>query len=158
MRRLLALGTVALGVFALAGTAGSSSTTPASSCRSKYIGASNWVRAGHFKGAITREYDVVNGRFRLRVGGYRNRATGLTQKILWAIASKYPVRGELVVRGKRMHSKRRFTQRLPMAGSDDPSQNYFPSIIAPPAQGCWKLTFRSGHVVGRLRVWVHGHG
>jgi hypothetical protein len=120
------------------------------------------VRAGHFKGGIDTDYDVVNGRFRLQVGGYRDRATGLTQKIPWFIATKYPVGRVLTVRGERIGAhKRRFTQRFPQAGymrSLNAGQYVFPSIIAPPAEGCWNMTFRSRHVVGRLRVWVHGHG
>jgi hypothetical protein len=160
MRRLLALGAVVIGVSALAGAAVSAPGPPptgAFPCHAKWVDG-QWVRAGHFRGGIDPDYDVVIGRFRLQVGGYRDRASGLTQKVLWEIDRKYPVDGELVVRGKRLHSKRRFTQRLPMAGNDDPSVYVFPSIIAPPAQGCWKLTLRSGRVVGRLRVWVHGFG
>jgi hypothetical protein len=53
----------------------------------------NVVRAGPFVGYVVPLYDVVNGRFRLHVGEYRNPATGLSQKIPWFIPRRYPVRG-----------------------------------------------------------------
>ena len=161
MRCSFALGTAAFVVLAVAASATSSVRTNGSAprpCVSKFVDG-DWVVAGHFKGGIDRDYDVVNGRFRLQVGRYRDRATGLTQKVLWVIKSKYSVGGELVLRGRRLsRDKRKFTQRFEMAGQDDPSVNVFPSIVAPPAEGCWKFTLRSGRVVGRLRVWVHGYG
>lgn len=160
MRRWVALGIAALCVLAVSASATSSTRSSRHGvCVSKHVDGS-WVRAGHFRGGIDPYTDVMpNGRFRLQVGGYRDRSTGLTQKILWMIDSKYPVGGELVLRGTRLsRHKRSFTQRLQFAGQDDPSVIAFPSIVAPPAEGCWKFTLRSRHVVGRLKVWVHGHG
>ena len=160
MRRILALGILMLGVLAVTAAATSKTTRAAHGiCLSKHVGG-GWVQAGHFRGAIDHETDVMkNGRLRLRVGPYRNREAGLTQKILWIIDSKYPVSGQIVLRGKRLSREhRRFRQKFQLAGQDNPGVYAFPSIVAPPAEGCWKFTLRSRSVVGRLKVWVHGHG
>jgi hypothetical protein len=154
---LTAISSITAVVVVSSGT--SSLRSPASICRSTHVYADG-VHAGHFRGGIDPETDIMpGGRFRLQVGAYRDRGTGLTQKILWIVKSKYPAGGELVLRGRRLsRHKRRFTQRFQLAGQDDPSVVVFPSIVAPPAEGCWKFTLRSGELVGRLKVWVHGHG
>ena len=159
MRRILALAAAVFAVLAIVGAAVSSSVGLAQSAQARCLATpvqGNWVYAGPLKGAISPEYDVGNGRFWLHVGAYRDRSTGLTQKIPWFVPSTYNVGGALVVRGMRLSgSRRRFTQRFNQAGMDDPTQRVFPSIIAPPATVCWRLTFLTGDVTSHLRVWVH---
>jgi hypothetical protein len=116
----------------------------------------NTVRAGPFVGYIVPQYDVVNGRFRLHVGEYRDRATGLSQKIPWFIPRRYPVRASVVVVGRRLGSVRgRFRDVLHQAASPTDSEMWvFPSSFSPPRAGCWRLTFHSGRVTGKLTVLV----
>jgi hypothetical protein len=115
------------------------------------------VRAGRFVGAIAPEYDVVNGRFRLRVGAYRDRKTGLTQKIPWSISRRADVGRRLRIDARRLppRSPRRFHQKLRRTHAiGDRERWFFPSIIEPPAEGCWRLRFRSGTTSGSLMVLV----
>jgi len=113
------------------------------------------VRAGPFVGLIFPEYDVVNGRFRLHVGPHRDRTAGLSQKILWRITRKADVGRRLRIRARRLPplSPRTFRDKLRRAGGDEKRWN-FPSIIKPPAEGCWRLRFTSGSTTGRLVVLV----
>jgi len=113
------------------------------------------VRAGPFVGLIYPEYDVVNGRFRLHVGPYRDRTTGLSQKILWHISRQEDVGRRLRIHARRLPplSPRTFRQKLRRAGGDKKRWN-FPSIIKPPAEGCWRLRFASGSTTGSLVVLV----
>jgi hypothetical protein len=116
-----------------------------------------YVRAGRFTGAITPEYDVLNGRFRLRVGGYRDETTGLTQKIAWTVSRRSDVGRRLRIDAKRLppRTPRTFHQKLRRtSGLGDRKRWFFPSIIAPPAEGCWRLRFRSGRTTGSLIVLV----
>jgi hypothetical protein len=94
------------------------------------------VRAGPFTGEIVRKYDVVNGRFRLHVGPYRDRATGLSQKIPWLLPKKY--RAETVtVRGRRLAPRGgAFHDSLENVGFDQGKQ-VFPSSFSPPKAGWW---------------------
>ena len=114
------------------------------------------MHAGPLAGAIAPQYDSVGGRFRLHVGAYRDKDTGLTQKIPWFLPARNRSGGLLVVRGRRLAPPgRTFKQSFDEAGSPDPKQRVFPSTISPPASGCWKLTFQTGRVTASLRVWVH---
>src|ERR1041385_1608853 len=85
------------------------------------------VRAGAFTGYVTPAYDVVQGRFRLHVGEYRDRATGLSQKIPWFVPLRYRVSDWLVVRGRRLDAPARpFLDRFTIAYSaDTPDRNVF---------------------------------
>jgi hypothetical protein len=114
------------------------------------------VRAGPFVGSIVPQYDVVDGRFRLHVGVYRVPATGLSQKIPWFIPRRYPVRATLVVLGRRLgFVTSRFRTVLHQTWSPkDPGKWVFPSSFRPPSPGCWRLTFQSGSVTGKLTVLV----
>jgi hypothetical protein len=115
------------------------------------------VHAGPFTGLIDPDYDVVGGRFRLHVGAYRDRATGLAQKIPWFLPSSYRVGVFMVVHGRRLAPRPgAFTQRFPEAGSSDPDQHVFPSVLRPPRPGCWRLTFSSGRATGSLLVRIDG--
>jgi hypothetical protein len=113
------------------------------------------VRAGRFFGGIVRRYDVLDGRFRLHVGRYRDRASGLTQKIPWWISRQADVGRRLRINARRLPplSPRTFSHRLHRA-SGDARRWVFPSIIDPPAEGCWRLDFSSGSTTGSLIVLV----
>jgi heat shock protein HslJ len=113
------------------------------------------VRAGPFVGLIAPEYDVLNGRFRLHVGPYRDRTAGLSQKILWRVSRQADVGRRLRIHARRLPplSPRTFRHKLRRAGGDKKRWN-FPSIIKPPAEGCWRLRFTSGSATGRLVVLV----
>lgn len=117
------------------------------------------VRAGPFVGLIDRRYDVLRGRFRLRVGAYRNRRTGLTQKIPWRISREADVGKRLRVDARRLQprSSRRFQQAFRRTSAvGDEQRWFFPSIIRPPAKGCWRLRLRSGATTGGLIAFVRG--
>jgi hypothetical protein len=113
------------------------------------------VRAGPFVGGIVRRYDVVDGRFRLHVGRYRDRASGLSQKIPWRISRQADVGRRLRIDARRLPPgpPRRFRQVLHRAGGDG-RQWVFPSIINPPAEGCWRMDLTSGGTAGSLIVLV----
>jgi hypothetical protein len=114
------------------------------------------VRAGPFVGQIAGDYDVLDGRFRLRVGKYRDADIGLTQKIPWFVQRGARVGRSLLIVGERLSpSPRTFRQRLRRT-EDSAGQGVFPSIIAPPAEGCWRLSFTSGQTTGSLTVLVAG--
>jgi hypothetical protein len=113
------------------------------------------VSAGVFTGYLTPPYDMFAGRFRLRVGPYRDRKIGLSQKIPWYARPGSKVGDRLVVSGLRVGPRpvRRFRQTFVSAG-EFPQGTVFPSNIEPPAPGCWQLTFRSGRETGKLLVLV----
>lgn len=82
-------------------------------------------------GLVTYTGGVVQGRF--------------STKILWA-----PRRGSfatMLVQGSRLDGPGAFTDRLQRA-----SGVVFPSIVAIPEPGCWRLTLRYGQVSARLAV------
>ena len=60
------------------------------------------VRADPFVGYVVPRYDVVGGRFRLHVGVYRDRASGLSQKIPWFVPVKSGVGSDLTISFKRL--------------------------------------------------------
>jgi hypothetical protein len=112
------------------------------------------VNVGPFAGALAAGYDDVNGRFSLRVGGMRT-AT-MSSKILWLLPSGYVLpndgpNGEtrLVVTGRRLGRPVRRFKQVFLGGKGSTDQRYyFPSILKPPAVGCWRLTFRAGTASG----------
>jgi hypothetical protein len=114
------------------------------------------VRAGPFTGYVAPQYDVIRGRFRLHVGEYRDRARGLSQKIPWFISRRYRIGATARVVGRRLGLvPGRFTDVLHQASSlSNPRQWVFPSAFSPPSVGCWRLTFTSGRVQGRLTVLI----
>ena len=157
MARVVALLVGAGMACLVAGAASSASVRPSTAsfaCVATHVNG-QYVHAGPFAGAISPDYDVVNGRFRLHVGAWRDRSTGLTQKIPWFLPAKYRVGVYLVIRGRRLApAGGSFTLRLPEAGSLDPRQHVFPSTLKPPKPGCWRLSFETRHVLGRLLVRV----
>jgi hypothetical protein len=140
--------------------AGAASPAPDRANRSRFTCMATpvrglYVHARPFSGAISPDYDVVNGRFRLHVGPWRDRSIGLTQKIPWFLPGKYRVGAFLFIRGKRLSpAGGSFTWRLPEAGSLDPRQHVFPSTPSPPKPGCWRFSFQTRLVQGRLFVRV----
>ena len=114
------------------------------------------VHAGRFTGAISPDYDVLNGRFRLRVGQYRDLKTGLTQKILWSVSRQAKVGARMRIEARRLPplSSRTFRMTL-RATSATGARWFFPSIVRPPAEGCWRLRLTSGTTTGSLIVLVH---
>jgi hypothetical protein len=111
------------------------------------------VHAGVIIGGIDPYTDVVDGRFRLRVGEYRDLAHGIFQKILWWAPSDRRVGGRLVVRGRTLFgAKRTFVQRFDRAYTDDlaDTKAYYPSTVVPPSAGCWKLTLTTGKLRNSL--------
>ena len=116
----------------------------------------NQVKAGPFTGFVAPRYDVVQGRFRLHVGAYRDRAAGLSQKIGWLVPASYRVSGWLTVMGRRVSPSRQiFWDRFPEAYLPEPHDGWaFATNISPPSAGCWRLTLSSGNAVGRLTVLV----
>ena len=117
------------------------------------------VRADPFVGYVVPRYDVVGGRFRLHVGVYRDRASGLSQKIPWFVPVKSGVGSDLTISFKRLAPlpARQFTVRS-RTGGDFPNGRVFPTSFAPPTAGCWRVTFRSGDATGTLKVLVSGVG
>ena len=116
------------------------------------------VKVGPFRGMIARQYDVVDGRFRLHVGAYRDRTTGLTQKIPWFVPMRAGTAPSVLLTGTRLSpSARTFRQRLGRAsypGQEQERRYVYPSNISPPAAGCWRLRFQSGKVDARVIVLV----
>jgi hypothetical protein len=128
-----------------------------SSCSAQRV-SGGVVKVGPFRGMIVPQYDVVDGRFRLHVGGYRDKATGLTQKIPWFVPMRAGSRPRLLVTGTRLSpSRRSFRQRLGRAeypGQDQERRYIYPSNISPPAAGCWRLRFQSGTIDAHVIVLV----
>jgi hypothetical protein len=117
------------------------------------------VHAGVITAGIDPYTDVVDGRFRLHVGEYRDLANGIFQKILWWAPSDRRVGGRLVVRGRTLFGpKRTFVQRFDRAYTDDPADTkaYYPSTVVPPSAGCWKLTLTTGKLRNALVARVDG--
>jgi hypothetical protein len=115
------------------------------------------VHAGRFTGVISPDYDVLNGRFRLRVGAYRDAKTGLTQKILWSVSRQARVGARLRIEARRLPPLSSRTFRVTLGRTSamgDRKRWFFPSVIKPPAEGCWRLRFTSGRTAGSLIVLV----
>jgi hypothetical protein len=114
------------------------------------------VRSGPLTGLILRRYDVIDGRFRLHVGYYRDRSAGLSQKIPWFVRFGASAGRSLRLKGTRLGPRRRtFSQVFRRAdGGDADGRSIFPSIIRPPTTGCWRLEFTTGKTTARLTALV----
>ena len=117
------------------------------------------VKAPPFTGRIDPDYDIVNGRFALHVGPLRDPATGLSQKILWVLPSKYrkDVGPQLAFTG-RLDGVVRYRTRVSAAIRAGDPNYYFPSNLAPPKVGCWTLTLTTGTLRARLVALVREPG
>jgi hypothetical protein len=112
------------------------------------------VRAGPFTGAILRRDDVLDGRFRLHVGPYRDARRRLSQKIAWSVPPGAPIGSTLIVTWRPLHAQgRSFRNVLHLTGTSS-SHRFFPSSFSPLVAGCWRLGFRSGKLQGVLTVLV----
>jgi hypothetical protein len=139
---------------ALAGAASGERVSP--TCPASPVDG-NYVHAGVIRGGIDTLTDVVNGRFQLRVGPYRDVTSGLTQKILWSVPAERRANGLLVVRGRTIYGRKRtFVQKFFQAGTEDQTRRYYPSIISPPSAGCWRLTLTTGKLRNALVARVDG--
>ena len=113
------------------------------------------VKAGPLLGGVT-SYDIVRGRFSLRVGPNRTR-TGLSQKIPWFPAAGTPVGDTLVVTGRALSLPRPRSFRQTFRAEQEvggPQRTMFPSVISPPSVGCWSLTFTTGRTTASIAVLV----
>jgi hypothetical protein len=79
---------------------------------------------------------------RARIYPSGHRPDGGATKILWS-ARLSGTSTELVVSGKRLDAPGKFIQHFPVAGGGGSSVGY-PSIIAIPRPGCWRLDLVSG--------------
>jgi len=152
---LLLLLTLGITLFAgcLLSTATAAGSRPTSKACPATLVEGDAVRAGLFRGLIAKDYDVVDGRFSLRVGGMRTET--MSSKIPWFVSSSYRVEHQLRIAGRGYYATaRRFTQMQQRAGGGPGRGGVFPSIIDPPTAGCWRLTFRSGDAFGQVTVFV----
>ena len=85
---------------------------------------------------------------RLRVVGARIFTTvkrrAISPKVLWT-PLRDGVGSALVILGKRLDKPGSFSSRYPRASGDQ-----FPSFVSVPAAGCWRVTVRTGNLVGRV--------
>lgn len=144
-------------VVGLAVGGGGGSDDPASApCPATRVDG-QYVHARRFTGVISPDYDVLNGLFRLRVGAYRDAKTGLTQKILWSVSRQARVGARLRIDARRLPPLSSRTFRVTLGRTSamgDRRRWFFPSVIKPPAEGCWRLRFTSGRTTGGLIVLV----
>lgn len=102
----------------------------------------------------------VDGRVAIYAGGV-NPVTGTNEKILWTIDPAKHVGSSLQIVGQRVRVTAigrlravsgSFRLKLYEAVSEQATGHLFPSIIAPPRAGCWRLTFRTGPTSARLII------
>ena len=136
MKRALALASMLANAAAIGGSA--SGKPAARTCPASPVDGEQ-VHAGVITGGIDPYTDVVDGRFRLHVGAYRDVPSGTFQKILWWVPS----------------DRKGIGGRFRRPGPDAPDQHVDASNLKPPAEGCWRLTFKNGRLTGSLVVLVH---
>jgi len=130
---------------------GSFAVVAASACLAAPV-QSGKVHAGPFTAAVQRPYDVVNGRFRLHVGPYRDAKRRVIQQLDWSVPARYRVGSRLSVTAVRLSPAPRtiFAQWFPASAN----RHVFPTLLQPSSAGCWRLTFRTGPAKGSLTVLV----
>lgn len=109
--------------------------------------APSFVRAGPFRGYVSPSYDIVEGRFRLHVGPFRDKARGLSQKIPWFVNRSAGAVKSLTIVGTRLTPRPRRTFKQLFRSS---SRTFFATTISPPFPGCWRLQLGSGAANGSL--------
>jgi hypothetical protein len=107
------------------------------------------VRVGSLVGYLDAAHDVLRGRLALHLGRWRVPGKE-TQKIPWFVTANTDAQPPvLTVAGVRLTpSVARFTQSFGSAAG------VYPSIIAPPSPGCWRLTLSAGDLGGTLSALV----
>jgi hypothetical protein len=110
-----------------------------------------WISTGTGRDRLTgflytHELDLGDARVRA-APGYTVYA-GRRAKIAWAPRSLEKVGRTLVVSGRRLDGRGSFTRRFPRALTPA----FFPSELALPAAGCWRITLRSGSLRGTFDV------
>jgi hypothetical protein len=117
------------------------------------------VNASPFTGRIYPEYDVVDGRFALHVGPFRDVDAKTSQKILWVLPPRFrsKVGAQLAFTG-RLNGAVQYRYRAAGTTSGNDSNFYFPSNLAPPNAGCWTMTLTTGRLKAQLVVWVRPVG
>jgi hypothetical protein len=141
---------ISAALFALSGDA--EAGLPASGCAAtptRDVAGTVIVHVGGLVGYLDGSHDVVGGRLALHVGRWRVRGEE-TQKIPWFVtATTHAQPPVLTVTGVRSSpSAARFTQSFGAAAG------VYPSIIAPPSAGCWRLTLAAGDLGGTVTALV----
>jgi hypothetical protein len=72
------------------------------------------------------------------------RSRRLSPKVLWTPLG-HRTGSALFILGRRLDKPGRFASRYPRASGDS-----FPSFVTVPAAGCWRVTVRTGSVVGHV--------
>lgn len=106
-----------------------------------------WVRAGavygyHFYYSADGRWKTQSSRVLITTRG--GVSGGYATKILWHIRDGSSM---ITVSGKKLDGPGGFRQRFPATSTG--GGGWFPSIIAVPSSGCWRLTVTSGHPTGR---------
>jgi hypothetical protein len=134
---------------------GALAVVAASACLAAPVQAGK-VHAGPFTAAVQRPYDVVNGRFRLHVGPYRDAKRHLIQQLDWTVARGSRVQSRLSVTAVRLSPPPRtvFAQWFPVSATALPRGRVFPTLLQPSSAGCWRLTLQTGGAKAALIVLV----
>ena len=127
----------------------------ASACLAAPVQAGK-VHAGPFTATVQRPYDVVNGRFRLHVGPYRDAKRHLIQQLDWTVARGPRVQSRLSVTAVRLSPAPRtiFAQWFPVSPTALPKGHVFPTLLQPSSAGCWRLTLQTGRAKASLIVLI----
>jgi hypothetical protein len=145
LRPAVAVAAVAVALAGLGpAAAGAPGETP---CAATPLGGNGWVELKPLSSGIRAGWpaQTADRRALLYVGG--RSPDGMNMKVLWIVRRHWGA--SLKLDGRRLDRPGAFTQRFPMALS--PVGN-FPSIVVVPRAGCWRLTARTGALVGRLVV------
>ena len=154
---ILAVVAVVLVVVIVAGRNEAPRPVSSIACAARWVDGGS-ARARWLTGLIVPRYDVIDGRFRLHVGTYRDCGTGLSQKIPWFARSGAPVGRSLRLTATRLGPRRRTFSHVFRRPGDGTRgvRSVYPSMIAPPARGCWRLEFTSGRSRATLTALVRG--
>jgi hypothetical protein len=111
-----------------------------------------WIATGSRKITGSMFYyhsPVFPDRMRGAVIGAGGRAgDGVATKVLWWVHGRGSTR--LTVRGRRLDAAGSFQQTIP--GPSPGRNTFFPSIIAVPSRGCWRLDLQAGPAAGSVTM------
>lgn len=107
-----------------------------------------WVRAGTVYGYLF--YYAADGPWkaqpsRVLITTRSGVPGGYATKILWHVPEGSSV---VTVSGKKLDGPGGFRQKF--SATSTGGGGWFPSIVAVPSSGCWRLTVTSGHTTGRF--------